>query len=584
MNFKERYIYNPTTDLLGKGGFARVYKAQDKLLNRTVALKFFIRDVNEKHTLIKEISKAVQLEHSNLCRYFDAAVVESNNVHGEKETIEVGVMEYLEAGNIQSYLKLYPQHIDKLLEDVLRGISFLHDNSIIHRDLKAQNILVTQTAKGPVAKITDFGISKVAGSETTSSSALLGTIEYMAPEQFHPEKYGINGKISTNLDFWGFGLLLYEIYTGEKYFSNNNKEEMNTARVMGSILADDDFSKLNKLPEPYRSIAKSCLVKNANERVQNAAELIGMLKKGPGNIYEAETRVIAAPPSPAKEFVSGTNNDTSSNGDGKRKPVNVLSGNRKKRIIAGAVILISAIVLALVLNSSNSKNDKPLSVETPTEDTINSTVAIDNTANSNSEIDDILNVPLSVPGQQDDGEKQSNKEKVKKESNSSNQVTCSNCNGEGVVTVSEECSACKGKKYELCRSCYSYAGSGKCVACAGSKFCQEDGNFDIGNGYFGNPGTGKCRVCAGKGEIYYKNSITDKWNFYKGEKCSACNRTGKCITCNGTGKCKICNGEGTCQLCKGSGLSSNSCKDCNGTGKGKETTETCPVCKGKKYI
>lgn len=580
MDFKERYIYNPTIDLLGKGGFARVYKAQDKLLNRTVALKFFIRDVNEKHTLIKEISKAVQLEHPNLCRYFDAAVVESNNVHGENETIEVGVMEYLEAGNIQGYLKLYPQHIDKLLEDVLRGISFLHDSSIIHRDLKAQNILVTETAKGPVAKITDFGISKVAGSETTSSSALLGTIEYMAPEQFHPEKYGINGKISTNLDFWGFGLLLYEIYTGEKYFGNNNKEEMNTARVMGSILADDDFSKLNKLPEPFRSIAKTCLVKNANERVQNAAELIGMLKKGPSNIYEAETRVIAPPPSPAKEFVSGSNNDTSSNGDGKRLPVNVFSGNRKKWIIAGAAILISTLVLALVYNSRNNKNDKPQTADTQSIDTTSSTVAVDNTANSNSEIDDILNVPSPSPGQQDEGEKQSNKEKVKKENNSSNQVTCSNCNGEGTVTVNAKCSACKGKKYELCGSCWPSAGSGKCGPCNGTKKCQFDGYYQYADVYIvgADPGTGKCSTCGGlRLEILPNQKRTNN-------DCRTCRGSGKCNTCKGTGKCQNCAGEGTCNKCSGSGLSDTPCKQCEGTGEIQGKSETCPVCKGNKYI
>jgi serine/threonine protein kinase len=594
MDFKERYIYNPANDLLGKGGFARVYKAQDKLLNRTVALKFFVRDTSEKHTLIKEISKAITLDHPNLCRYFDAAIVESNNVHGEKETIEVGVMEYLEAGNIQTYLKLHPQHLEKLLEDVLKGITFLHENNIIHRDLKAQNILVTETARGPVAKITDFGISKTTGSETTSSSALLGTIEYMAPEQFHPEKYGINRKISTNLDFWGFGLLLYEIYTGEKYFGNS-REEMTTARVMNSILQEDDFSKLNKLPEPYRSIAKKCLVKNANERVQNAEELIGLLKKGPGNIYEAETRVIVSPGSKPTitEYTHEGNDKTVSINEEKVKGNNssISAGKKKKWIITSVALLAIVVVLAFVLNSKSSKNQNSgltgsgNSTDSSASVNISSPATDGNTGtNINTEIDDdVTNIPSTVtePTRQNQNTQRTNIQKTEKKSESPNQVLCSNCNGGGTVKVGIDCSACKGKMYEQCSSCYSYAGSGKCAFCNGTKNCQFDGYYRYGIDTYEiglDPGTGKCSTCGGL--MYHITRDGKKTN----RSCNTCNGSGKCTTCKGTRKCQNCAGEGTCNSCKGSGLSNTPCRKCNATGKGEEKTEPCPVCKGKKYI
>ena len=143
MDFKNRYQYNSKTDLLGRGGFATVYKANDTLLNRVVALKFFTNSGGtNKHTLIQEISRAISLEHPNLCRYYDAAVLESVNLHGETETTEVGVMEYIDSGELKPYLTKNPQHMDKLLTDVLHGLSYLHKHGIIHRDLKPQNILI----------------------------------------------------------------------------------------------------------------------------------------------------------------------------------------------------------------------------------------------------------------------------------------------------------------------------------------------------------------------------------------------------------------------------------------------------------
>lgn len=175
MDFKNRYQYNPKTDLLGRGGFATVYKAHDALLNRTVALKFFANS-GDKHTLIQEISRAINLERPNLCRYYDAALQENSNFHGEVEKMEIGVMEYLDGGDLKTYVRAHPDKLNKLLIDVLHGLSYLHEHGIIHRDLKPQNILIKNTSQGSVAKITDFGISKDAGSSNTSSSQLMGTI------------------------------------------------------------------------------------------------------------------------------------------------------------------------------------------------------------------------------------------------------------------------------------------------------------------------------------------------------------------------------------------------------------------------
>ncbi|MEP6748939.1 MAG: bifunctional serine/threonine-protein kinase/formylglycine-generating enzyme family protein, partial [Bacteroidota bacterium] len=274
--------------LLGKGGFSKVYKANDTLLDRTVALKFFTGAGAEKYQVLNEIKRVIKFEHPNLCKYYDVAVLDSKNVFGETEMIEVGIMEYLDAGDFKTYVKNNPQYTDKLLIDVLKGLSYLHRKGIAHRDLKPQNIIIKMEDDEPVAKITDFGISKLISPEDTSSSALIGTIEYMAPEQFNPQKYGIGGKIATNLDLWSFGLLVYELMENKPLFGSR-KNGVSAEQVMRNILNDDYLPKSNLESNKYQAIVDRCLVKYASKRVQNALELIPLFNFGPGQGYTINT-------------------------------------------------------------------------------------------------------------------------------------------------------------------------------------------------------------------------------------------------------------------------------------------------------
>ena len=227
MDFQQRYVYDPEKDLLGKGGFSRVYRATDTLLERTVALKFFTGNLsNKKYQVLNEIKKAISFEHPNLCKYYDVAFLSNKNLFGDTEQIEVGIMEYIDGGDFKTYTRKNPQHIDKLLIDVLKGLAYLHRHDFAHRDLKGQNILIKLDEGVPVSKIIDFGIGKLITSDDAHSSVLLGTIEYMAPEQLNPAKYGINGHISTNLDLWSFGLLVYEAICHDSFFGNRSGESV----------------------------------------------------------------------------------------------------------------------------------------------------------------------------------------------------------------------------------------------------------------------------------------------------------------------------------------------------------------------
>jgi serine/threonine protein kinase len=277
--FFQRYEYNPVTDCIGKGGFSRVYKAFDKKLNRWVALKFYKHnEVGERYSPTAEIRRVINLDHPNICRYLDIEDLEKENVFGEREITQVSVMELLDGGNLLEYYSTHPgeEVLRKLLSDVLQGLVYLHKSGIIHRDIKPANILIRETSEGPVAKITDFGVSKVfSGGMTDHSSALVVSIPYMAPEQLNVKKYGIDEKISYNLDLWALGVTLFEVVTGKVLFKNRNNDS--NEEIMANILAPGLQEKLGELPQPFLDIVRKCLVKDARRRAQHAEELIELL-------------------------------------------------------------------------------------------------------------------------------------------------------------------------------------------------------------------------------------------------------------------------------------------------------------------
>lgn len=278
MLFLDRYKYTPSTDLIGKGGFARVYKATDTLLDREVAIKVFNATDAGQYTVVEEIKKAIRLQHPNLLRYYDVAIVENNNALGENEIIQIGVMELANAGDLKQFARKNPQSpaLFKLLQQVLSGLEYLHQKGIIHRDLKPQNILLVEEDGEITAKISDFGISKNLDSGTNSASMAIGTIEYMAPEQFSPTKYGINGKIGTNVDLWSFGIMVHELLTNEPLFGQRNGNTT-AEQIMNAILSQTVPPDVENLPHPYKKVVKKCLVSDAKERIQKANELLKLL-------------------------------------------------------------------------------------------------------------------------------------------------------------------------------------------------------------------------------------------------------------------------------------------------------------------
>lgn len=296
MEILNKYIYDPAVDLLGRGGFATVYKAFDKVLEIPVALKFFqSNDQSGKYTIINEIRRAIILSHPNIVRYYGVETMVNRNVHGQEEEVQIGVMEFVQEGQMKTYLAKNPvsfQELNKLFLDTLEGLKYLHAQGIIHRDIKPQNILLGRDKQNKLlAKISDFGISKSGDSDQASASVLLGTIEYMAPEQFNPEKYGINKTISYNVDVWAFGVTAYYLLKGELLFGNRSGDT-SAAHLINKIVSVEGLDeKLNSVQEPYKSLLKKCIVPDAKIRTGNIDELIAIMKPHVGGA-EGEKMIL----------------------------------------------------------------------------------------------------------------------------------------------------------------------------------------------------------------------------------------------------------------------------------------------------
>lgn len=199
---------------IGEGGMAVVYKARDKLLNRFVAIKIlrpeYVKDTAFVESFRRESQAAAGLSHPNIVNVYDV---------GKEGNIHYIVMELVEGSTLSQIIKDkghldYKQTIE-YGKQIASALTLAHKNHIIHRDVKPQNILVTETG---IAKITDFGIAKAATDATivTQPNTVMGSVHYFSPEQARGQY------VDEKSDIYSLGIVLYEMITGRVPFDADN--------------------------------------------------------------------------------------------------------------------------------------------------------------------------------------------------------------------------------------------------------------------------------------------------------------------------------------------------------------------------
>ena len=258
-------------DKIGAGGMGVVYKAEDSKLNRTVALKFLPSDLTQdpdaRRRFVREARAACSLQHANICTIYDIDQTPDGHMFIS--------MEYLEGETLKNRISRGPLGIADSVDiavQIARGLAAAQRNSIVHRDIKPGNIIITTDG---VVKIVDFGLAKLSGrTALTKPGATVGTVAYMSPEQAK------GATVDQRTDIWSAGVTLYEMIVGKIPF----QAEYDQATLY-QVVNEDPPAVTSLRPEAPRElerIVSKTLRKNPDERYERADELLsdlGALKK-----------------------------------------------------------------------------------------------------------------------------------------------------------------------------------------------------------------------------------------------------------------------------------------------------------------
>jgi serine/threonine protein kinase len=252
---------------LGEGGMGVVYKAEDTMLKRIVAIKFLPRQIaasdDERERFKIEAQAAAALNHPNI-----ATIYAIEEVDGDMFI----VMEFIDGKELREIIKSEipnPQSAIEYAAQIASGLQAAHAKGVTHRDIKSSNIMVTESGQ---VKIMDFGLAKIAGgAQLTKDHSTLGTAAYMSPEQARGEP------VDHRTDIWSFGVVLYEMLTGQLPFQSDHEQ------VLIYAITNETTEPISALrvdvPKELECIVTKALQKSLSARYQRAEEILSDLKK-----------------------------------------------------------------------------------------------------------------------------------------------------------------------------------------------------------------------------------------------------------------------------------------------------------------
>ncbi|MCM1541382.1 MAG: Stk1 family PASTA domain-containing Ser/Thr kinase [Blautia sp.] len=251
---------------IGTGGMSDVYKAKDHKLNRFVAVKVLKQEFSENANFVSkfriEAQAAAGLMHPNIVNVYDV---------GEENNIYYIVMELVEGITLKKYIekkaRLSYKEAVSIAIQVSMGIEAAHNNHIIHRDIKPQNIIISRDGK---VKVTDFGIAKAATSNTITSN-VMGSVHYTSPEQAR------GGYSDEKSDIYSLGITMFEMLTGRVPFNGETTVAIAIKHIQEEMPSPAEF--VPEIPGSVEGIVLKCCQKSPDRRYQNVQELLADLKQ-----------------------------------------------------------------------------------------------------------------------------------------------------------------------------------------------------------------------------------------------------------------------------------------------------------------
>ena len=263
MLLSERY---EIIDRVGSGGMADVYKARDQRLNRFVAIKILKPEYSNDAKFVSKFRGEAQsvagLSHPNVVNVYDV---------GEDDDLYYIVMELVEGITLKRFIekkgRLDVKEAIGIGVQIAQGMQAAHDNSIIHRDIKPQNIIISKEGK---VKVTDFGIAKAATSNTITSNAM-GSVHYISPEQAR------GGYSDEKSDIYSLGVTMYEMLSGKVPFEGDSTVTVALAHIQEEATPLDKIDP--EIPHSLSKIVMKCMQKKPDMRYMTASALIADLKR-----------------------------------------------------------------------------------------------------------------------------------------------------------------------------------------------------------------------------------------------------------------------------------------------------------------